>query len=84
MVIENVEKIRKAKGIQKKHIAEKLNLSPMGYSHISKKGCGLTAERLKIIAEVFKVEPGVFFDDELTNNVIKELNNVGAKSARFN
>lgn len=83
MVIENIEKIRKAKGIQKKYIAEKLNLSPMGYSHISKKGCGLTAERIKIIAEVFKVDPGVFFDDKLTDNVIKELNNVGTKSPAF-
>jgi len=39
--------------------------------------CGqvrLDVERLQIIANVLDVEPGIFFDDELTDSVIKSMN----------
>lgn len=73
MVHENVEKIRRAKGITKTHLAKKLNLSLQGYRHITSGNVRLDVERLKIIAEVLGVDPAVFFDDELTESVIKEL-----------
>jgi len=73
LVHENVEKIRRAKGITKTHLAKKLNLSLQGYRHITSGNVRLDVERLKIIAEVLGVDPAVFFDDELTESVIKEL-----------
>lgn len=73
MVHENVEKIRVAKGITKTHIANKLNLSLQGYRHITTGEVKLDVERLKIIANVLGVNPAVFFDNELTESVIKEI-----------
>ena len=74
MVIENIEKIRIAKGITKRKMAELLGFkTPMGYTHLSRgTGC-LTAERIEIIAKVLGVEPGVFFDDKLTQSVVDEI-----------
>jgi transcriptional regulator with XRE-family HTH domain len=73
MIHENVEKVRKAKGISKTFIANKLNMSLQGYIHISSGEVRLDVERLKIISDVLGVNPGVFFDNKLTESVIKEL-----------
>lgn len=73
MIIENVEKLRKAMGVTKTHLANKLNLSIQGYTHITSGNVRLDAERLKIIGKVLKVDPGIFFDDSLTDSVIKEI-----------
>lgn len=70
MVHENVEKIRKAKGITKTHIAKQLNLSLQGYRHMMNGDVRLDVERLKIIANVLGVNPSVFFDEKLTESVI--------------
>jgi transcriptional regulator with XRE-family HTH domain len=80
MVIENIEKIRQARGIAKCHLAGKLGLTPMGYTHICNGG-KLTAERIEIIAEALRVKPGIFFDDELTQTVIDEIQNAGTEIA---
>jgi transcriptional regulator with XRE-family HTH domain len=73
MVHKNVEKIRIAKGITKTHIANKLDLSLQGYRHITSGEVRLDVERLKVIANVLGVSPAVFFDDKLTDSVIKEI-----------
>lgn len=73
MVHTNVERIREAKGITKTHVAKKLGLSLQGYRHITSGNVRLDSERLKIIASIFGVNPGVFFDDKLTESVITEL-----------
>lgn len=70
-VYENVEMIRKAKGLTKKYIADKLGLSLQGYRHIGNGDVSLNVERLKIIASVLDENIEVFFDEKLTNNVIK-------------
>lgn len=72
-VYENVEIIRQAKGITKTSVAKNLKLSLQGYRHIANGSVDLGAERLRIIAEMFMVEPSIFFDDELTKNVITKL-----------
>ena len=69
-VYKNVELIRKTLGRTKTSVAAGLGLSLQGYRHIANGSVELGAERLRIIADSFGVEPGVFFDDELTNNVI--------------
>lgn len=73
MVHINVEKIRRAKGVTKTHLADKLNLSLQGYRHITSGNVRLDVERLKVIANVLGVEPAIFFDNELTESVIKEI-----------
>lgn len=73
MVHENVEKIRVAKGITKTHIANKLKMSLQGYRHITSGEVKLDVERLKTIANVLGVNPAVFFDNELTESVIRGL-----------
>ncbi|MBO0962380.1 helix-turn-helix transcriptional regulator [Neobacillus sp. MM2021_6] len=73
MVHENVEKIRLAKGITKTHIANKLNLSLQGYRHITSGEVRLDVERLKVIANVLGVDPAIFFDNKLTESVIREI-----------
>ncbi|KNZ68671.1 helix-turn-helix protein [Thermincola ferriacetica] len=73
MVYENVEKIRIAKGITKTHIAKALGLSLQGYRHIASGSVRLDAERLKTIAAILGCEPSVFYDDKLTDEVIKGI-----------
>lgn len=72
MVHQNVEIIRKFKGVTKTHLAKKLDLSLQGYRHIMSGNTKLDVERLKIIAEELGVNVAIFFDDELTNCVIKK------------
>lgn len=73
MIHENVEKIRIAKGITKTHIANKLNMSLQGYRHITSGEVRLDVERLKVIAGVLGVSPAIFFDNKLTESVIKDI-----------
>lgn len=81
MVIDNIEKIRKARGIPKYKLSSSLGYkTAMGYTHLSQGG-DPTAEQIKIIAEVLNVKPAVFFDDKLTQSVIDEINNAGAEIA---
>jgi transcriptional regulator with XRE-family HTH domain len=72
---ENVEKLRKAMGVTMTHLANKLDLTLQGYRHIATGSVRLDAERLKVIGNVLKVDPGVFFDEKLTDSVIKEIEN---------
>jgi transcriptional regulator with XRE-family HTH domain len=73
MIHENVERIRKARGVSKTHIANAVNLSLQGYRHIASGAVRLDAERLKIIGSVLEVDPGIFFDNKLTDSVINEI-----------
>jgi transcriptional regulator with XRE-family HTH domain len=73
LVYENIEKLRKAKGITKTHIANVLEMSLMGYSHIESGSSRLDVERLKIIAKALNVEANILLDDKLTKSVIVEL-----------
>ena len=66
----NVERIRKAKGVTKTHLANALGLSLQGYRHITSGNVRLDVERLKVIADILGVEPAIFFDDEVTETVI--------------
>lgn len=73
MIHKNVERIRKAKGVTMTHLANKLDLTLQGYSHIASGNVRLDVERLKIIGLVLNVNPGIFFDNKLTDYVIKEI-----------
>lgn len=73
MIHENVERIRKARGVSKTHIANSLDLSLQGYRHIASGAVRLDAERLKIIGSVLEVDPGIFFDKKLTDSVVFDI-----------
>lgn len=73
MVHKNVERIRTAKGVTKTHLARKLGLSLQGYRHIMAGSVRLDVERLKVIADALDVNPSVFFEDELTESVIRKI-----------
>ncbi|WP_242272460.1 helix-turn-helix domain-containing protein [Bacillus cereus group sp. BfR-BA-01310] len=73
LVIENVEKIRKARRVTKTFIANKTGLSLQGYRHIVNKDVRLDVERLKKISGALNVPISIFFDDKLTESVIKEM-----------
>lgn len=73
MVHVNVRRIRKAKGITQTHMANMLSISLQGYRHIEQGNVRLDVERLRVIAVVLSVDVAVFFDDELTESVIKKL-----------
>jgi transcriptional regulator with XRE-family HTH domain len=73
MIHNNVEKLRKAMGVTMTHIANKLDMTLQGYRHIATGKVRLDAERLKVIGIVLKVDPGIFFYNELTESVIKEI-----------
>lgn len=76
MVHSNVEKIRKAKGVTKTHLANKLGLSLQGYRHITTGEVKLDVERLKTIATDLCVDVAIFFDDTVTDSVIREMEKI--------
>ncbi|WP_373325679.1 helix-turn-helix domain-containing protein [Sporomusa paucivorans] len=78
-VYENVERVRAVMGVTKKHIADKLGLSLQGYRHIASGGVALDVERLKIISEALGVSVDIFFNDRLTDSVIKNMESIGKK-----
>ncbi|NOU95318.1 helix-turn-helix domain-containing protein [Paenibacillus sp. LMG 31456] len=73
MIYENIERLRKVRGITKTKLAKELDISLQGYRHIAYGNVRLDVERLQVIAKFFNVEPAIFFNTELTENVIKEL-----------
>ncbi|MCU5618585.1 transcriptional regulator [Bacillus cereus] len=72
MIQKNVERIRKAKGITKTHMAKKLGLTLQGYIYIANGKVRLDVERLNLISKILDVEPAIFFNEKLTDSVIKE------------
>ena len=71
-VYKNVAKIRQAKGITKTAVAKSSGNEFTRISVFRKRRSRLDVERLKLIAKKLGVNCFVFFDDKLTNSVIKE------------
>lgn len=64
---ERIKKIREAKGIKAVFVAERLGLTPAGYSGIERGKAKLTAERAAEIAKILEVPiTHIFFDDEVS------------------
>lgn len=75
MIYENVERIREARGITKVHISKALGYKTIrGYCYLVSGDTDIPSEKLKIIANIFGVDPSVFFDDRLTESVINSIN----------
>lgn len=73
MVHENLKKIRTAMGVTQSHLAKKINVTGMTYSRIENGESKLDVERLKIISIALGLDVSVFFDEKLTESVIKEI-----------
>ena len=74
-VYENVARIREAKGVTKTAVAKHLGMSLQGYRYLESGDSRLDVERLKRIAKYLNVKCSIFFDDKLTDCVIKEQKN---------
>ncbi len=81
LVSENVRRIREAKGITKTFLAKKLGLSLQGYIHVERGAVNLSSERLRSIAGILGENVAIFFDDQLTENVIRSHNALGITAA---
>lgn len=68
----NVKKIRQAKGVKQKSVAEYLNISQMRYSRIENANKSIDPIMLEKIAKFLDVDVSIFFDDKLTESVISE------------
>ncbi|WP_342512296.1 helix-turn-helix transcriptional regulator [Sporosarcina sp. FSL K6-1522] len=73
MIHENLKKIRLAKGVTQLHLAKKLGFSNMAYSRMENGKTKMDAEILKVISKELDVGVEIFFNNELTESVIKEL-----------
>lgn len=73
---ENVKLIRECKGINKTFVAKRIGLSLQGYIYIENGTVNLTTERLRFIAQVLDEDVSVFFDDKLTDAVIKRREDI--------
>jgi len=73
MVHENLKKIRIAKGVTQSHLANKLSVTPMTYGRMENGDSRIDVERLKVLSKALDLEVGIFFSNELTESVIKEM-----------
>ena len=73
MVHENLKKIRIAKGVTQSRVAKQINVTSMTYGRIESGESKLDVERLKVISILLGVDVAIFFDDKLTDSVIKRI-----------
>ena len=69
-VNQNIERVRRAKGVTKTHLAKSLGMSLQGYRYLENGSVRLDVERMKRIADVLGVDSAIFLDDKLTDGVI--------------
>ena len=72
-VQENIKKIREAKGITQTSVEKYASLSEMQYYRLEKEAKKIDPNVLFYIAKFLGVDMNIFFNDELTDNVIKDF-----------
>lgn len=78
MIRDNVKNIRKAKGVMASHVSKVLGYkTPQGYHYLESGQATIDAEKLKIIAETLGEDVEVFYDQKLTESVIKRIERIG-------
>ncbi|AXX65549.1 XRE family transcriptional regulator [Bombilactobacillus bombi] len=70
-VQKNIKRIRLARGIKQKAISNYLNISEMKYSRIENSNKKIDSKTLEKIAQFLNVNANIFFDDKITESVIK-------------
>ncbi len=71
-VRENVRRIREACGVTKTHVAKGLGMSLQNYRYLENGVGQFDVERLRVVGKILNVDCAIFFDDKLTDSVIKE------------
>lgn len=71
MVYKNIRKLRETFGITSRALAKQINKSEMAYSRLERGLTKVDAETLYNISIVLRVDINIFFDDKLTDSVIK-------------
>lgn len=66
IVIENIELVRKSKGVTKSHIAKHCNKTPSWYGDITKGKNRLSVDDLLLVAEALNESPINFFSHKLS------------------
>ncbi|EFM23061.1 DNA-binding helix-turn-helix protein [Selenomonas sp. oral taxon 149 str. 67H29BP] len=69
-VNQNIERVRRAKGVTKTHLAKVLGMSLQGYRYLENGSVRLDVERMKVIGDALGVDSSIFLDDKLTDSVI--------------
>ena len=78
LIRDNVKRIRKAKGVMASHVSKVLGYkTPQGYQYLENGQANITADKLEIIAKVLGENVAVFYDEKLTDSVIKRIEGVG-------
>ncbi|RCW44267.1 helix-turn-helix domain-containing protein [Paenibacillus prosopidis] len=72
-VVNQIEKLRKEKGITKTHIAEHCGHTVAWYSAITKGRRGVNSEDLLLIADAMGVEMKISFYPKLSETLKKEI-----------
>ncbi|MGF7436271.1 helix-turn-helix domain-containing protein [Lentilactobacillus senioris] len=69
----NIAKIREAKGVKQSAVASFLGYSSQKYHRIEKINKTISTDDLNNIALFLGVDINIFFDDKLTDSVIKNV-----------
>lgn|GEM_PF-4617433 len=72
-VSQNVRLVRRALRVSPQTMADLLEMSLSGYHHIERGNSRLDCERLRVIAAHFKVDVGIFFDEEKTKMLVMRI-----------
>lgn len=74
-VIQNIDLIRKSKRISKKDFADGIGISAMSYSRLSNGQTKLNTDLVLKISSFLEIrDMNIFFDEKLTDSVIKHNN----------
>lgn len=79
-VLDNIKRIRKAKGFSQEYVAKKLPIHTINYGKIENGGTGLTIERMYKIAEILGVSVSELLDEQ--TDLLKE--NINLKNENEN
>lgn len=64
-----IKAVRLEKGLKAKYVAARLKMHPTRYSLLEKGEVPITEERLFQLAEIFGIEIGYFFNNELSGSL---------------
>lgn len=79
-VQENLKKIRTAKGVTQKAVADYIGLGEMSYSRFENEAKKVDATLLFKASKFLNVDIKIFFSDELTESVVNDLKTVHTSS----
>lgn len=81
-VNQNIERVRRAKGVTKTYLAKALGMSLQGYRYLENGSVRLDVEHMKVIGDALGVDSSIFLDDRLTCASLFEEAYVGSDAAQ--